>query len=245
MACASPQDAKKRHSPPTWLHTFNWVVLWVLGGPRLAHRGLDEWKPWVMYKPNELKVLLSFANGSAFTSAVFITAGYSALFTSPGSINTNGVRWQLVTVCAAALSAMATLHAFLGFVRVTLYTKALQHVLRFEELSKKRKASLLARERESYAPRMWATMVDVVTMISFHWMFRLSMLTILTYYICSRSDGYSPSRWPAVLGISMLTSFVVALEAVAYAAMASTEKSFPTESFPTEDGEDKEDEGDP
>ena len=35
----------------------------------------------------------------------------------------------------------------------------------------------------------------------------------------------------------MLTLFLIVLETVAYGAMASFEKSFPTDSFPTEDGE--------
>ncbi len=139
-------------SLPLSLQRVNWILLWILGGPRLAHTGFGKWKPWVECEPNDLKVLLSFANGSAFTSAVLVTAGFSALFAGPGSINTNGLRWQLVTVSATALSAMATLHALLGFVRVTLYTKALQHVERFTELSKERKRALFDREHEPLSP---------------------------------------------------------------------------------------------
>ena len=229
-------------SLPLSLQRVNWVLLWILGGPRLAHAGFNKWKPWVKYEPNELKVLLSFANGSAFTSAVLVTAGFSALFAGPGSINTNGLRWQLVTVSATALSAMATLHALLGFVRVTMYTKALQHVERFTELSKERKRALCAREHESLSPRIWVTIIDVVNMASFHWMFRLSMLTMLMYNICTQAEGTNKQRWPALLSIVMLLLFLIVLETVAYAAMASFEKSFPTDSFPTEDGEQDDDE---
>ena len=224
----------------TPLQRFGWVILWILGGPRLAHTGLNGWKPWVEYTPNELKILLSFANGSAFTSAVLITAGFSALFTAPGSIDTNGIRWQLLTVSAAGLCAMATLHALLGFVRVTLYTKALQHVERFQELSDKRKKALRNREDVSLMPRVWVTIVDVVTMLSFHWMFRLSMITILMYNICTQAAGTNRQRWPAVLCIVLLAIFLVILEVIAYAAMASFEKGFPTDSFATEDGEEQE-----
>ena len=229
-------------SLPASLRRVNWVILWVLGGPRLAHTGFNKWKPWVEYEPNELKVLLSFANGSAFTSAVLVTAGFSALFAAPGSINTNGLRWQLVTVSATALSAMATLHALLGFVRVTLYTKALQHVEKFQELSEKRKRALCAREYDTLSPRVWVTMVDVVTMASFHWMFRLSILTMLMYNISTQAEGTSKQRWPGLLCIVMLAAFLIVLETIAYAAMASFEKSFPTDSFPTEDEEQDADE---
>ena len=224
------------------LRRLNWVLLWIIGGPRLAHAGVDKWKPWVEYEPDELKILLSFANGSAFTSAVLVTAGFSALFAAPGSINTNGLRWQLVTVSATALSAMATLHALLGFVRVTLYTKALQHVERIAELSEKRKKALFARECETLSPRIWFTIVDVVTMASFHWMFRLSMLTMLSYNICTQGEGTNKQRWPAILCIVMLALFLIVLETIAYAAMASFEKSFPTANIPTEDGEEDDDE---
>ena len=229
-------------SLPASLRRVNWVILWILGGPRLAHTGFNKWKPWVEYEPNELKVLLSFANGSAFTSAVLVTAGFSALFAAPGSINTNGLRWQLVTVSATALSAMASLHALLGFVRVTLYTKALQHVEKFQQLTEKRKRALCAREYDTLSPRVWVTMVDVVTMASFHWMFRLSIVTMLMYNICTQAEGTSKQRWPALLCIVMLAAFLIILETIAYAAMASFEKSFPTDSFPTEDGEQDADE---
>ena len=226
-------------SLPTSLQRVNWVILWILGGPRLAHTGCN-WKPWVEYEPGELKVLLSFANGSAFTSAVLITAGFSALFAAPGSINTNGLRWQLLTVSATALSATASLHALLGFVRVTLYTKALQHVERFQKLSDERRKALCAREHDALSPRIWVTTIDVVTMASFHWMFRFSILTILMYNICTQAAGTSKQRWPALLCIVMLAMFLITLETIAYAAMASFEKGFPTNSFPDEDGADEE-----
>ena len=226
----------------TPLERFGWLILWILGGPRLAHTGLNGWKPWVEYTPNELKILLSFANGSAFTSAVLITAGFSALFTAPGSIDTAGIRWQLLTVSATMLCAMATLHALLGFVRVTLYTKALQHVERFQELSEKRKKALKNREDVSIMPRVWVTIVDVVTMFSFHWMFRLSMMTILMYNVSLQAAGTNRQRWPAVLCIVLLVVFIVMLETIGYAAMASFEKGFPTDGFATEDGEEHSDE---
>ena len=44
-------------------------------------------------------------------------------------------------------------------------------------------------------------------------------------------------RWPALLCIVMMALFMIILEVIAYAAMASFEKGFPTDSFPTEDGE--------
>ena len=230
-------------TPPTNpLQRLIWVVLWLAGGPRLAHTGFGAWKPWVEYTPNELKILLAFANGSAFTSALLVTAGFSALFTSPGNIDTNGFQWQLLTVSATGLSAMASLHALLGFVRVTLYTKALQHVERFQSLSKKRKKALRDREDLSVTPRIWVTMVDVVTMASFHWMFRLSMTTILMYNICTQATGSNRQRWPSLMGTVMMGLFLVVLETIAYAAMASFEKGFPTDGFPTEDGEEGEEE---
>ena len=219
--------------PTTAICTASAGSYWIAGGPRLAHSGFSKWKPWVEYTPNELKILLSFADGSAFTSA----AGFSALFTTPGSIDTNGLRWQLLTVSATALSGMATLHALLGFVRVTLYTNALQHVERFQKLSEKCKRELCARESRTLSPRIWVTMVDVVTMASFHWMFRLSTVTMLMYIICTQALGSSKERWPALLCIVMMALFMIILEVIAYAAMASFEKGFPTDSFPTEDGE--------
>ena len=167
------------------------------------------------------------------------------MFAAPGSIDTNSLRWQLLTVSATGLSAMATLHALLGFVRVTLYTKALQHVERFQSLSEKRKRALREREDVSLAPRIWVTIIDVVTMASFHWMFRLSLTTILMYNICLQAAGTNRERWPAVLCIALLAILLLILETIGYAAMASFEKGFPTKGFPTEDGEeDSSEEGD-
>lgn len=199
------------------------AIVYVALGPRLA---LDLWGychgnrksiahcksyMWGGYfsacSAADYKLQLSLAKGSEFSSSIFVAAGLIILVATPGEIDASTLRWRMLKISACMLVVVSVLQALSGAIRTSCFTSAQRILEEFEENNVQYSGLKVTTQGEDtrqepkcmYVLKKALGTIMVIPAISFWWMYRMALVSVLLYASCLLSTT-SP-KLPAWLNL--------------------------------------------
>ncbi len=212
------------------------AITYVMLGPRFAldlwkccnssQKAIDRYKSYmwgIFFQPwtaADFKLQLALAKGSEFSSSIFVAAGLIVLVASPVDVSSGSFRWQMVKTSACMLAGVSVIQAVSGAIRTSCLTSAQRQLEEFEEKNVhydpyKALNNLQTHLRYKCVLKTSLGIIMAIPTISFWWMYRLAIITILLY-VTLFFDTAVPLHVPWLTDFAVIFSAVMLMIAELY-----------------------------